>query len=63
MTYINGSSTTYCKGPQSINIGRYDGVVKGRFNVLFFFPPLTIVKIETRQIEDRKLCLQSLSNY
>lgn len=29
----------------------------------FFFPPLTIVKIETRQIEDRKLCLQSLSNY
>ena len=36
MTYINGSSTTYSKGPQSINIGRYDGVAKGRFNVLFF---------------------------
>lgn len=29
----------------------------------FFFPPLTIVKIETRQIEDRKLYLQSLSSY
>ena len=63
MTYINGSSTTYSKGPQSINIGRYDGVAKGRFNFCFFFPPLTIVKIETRQIEDLKLCLQSLSNY
>lgn len=40
MTYINGSSTTYFKGLQSINIGRYDGDEKGRFNVLFFLSSL-----------------------